>query len=174
MTESIPFPENETQVFLTRDTFAVAAKEVEADQFAGLTFSADVTNGFDDTNSQLDTNSLSFAKTDGVIGSLSLPSSLFDNLNVSKNNTRLTQSVFLTDSLFLRRENNFLVVGGIILANSVVERRAPELDPPIQLNFLKSPVSSQYSHHTCVYAHIHTCINTCITTCMYLCNKYSK
>ena len=141
VTESIPIPENETKVVLTRESFAVAVQEVEPEQFAGLTFSADVANGFDDTNSQLDTNSLSFSETDDAIASLSLPTSLFDSFNASKNNTRITQSVFLTDSLFLRRENNFSVVGGIILAASVVGSTIIELDPPIRLSFLKNPVS---------------------------------
>ena len=143
---------NETQVVLTRESFAVAIQEVETNQFAGLTFSADVTNGFDDTSSQLDMNSLSFSETDDAIGSLSLPSSLFDNINASKDNTRIIQSVFLTDSLFLRREANFSVVGGIILAASVVGTRITELNPPIQLSFVKNPVSSPYSHNTAVTA----------------------
>ena len=142
VTESIPIPENETQVILTRESFAVAVQEVEPGQFDGLTFSADVANGFDDTNSQLDTNSLSFSETDDAIGSLSLPRTLFNNINTSRNNTRITQSVFLTDSLFLRREKNFSEVGGIILAASVVGNSVSGLDPPIQLNFLKNPVSA--------------------------------
>ena len=145
--ESIPIPENETQVVLTRESFAVAVQEVELDSFAGLTFSVVVTNGFDDANSQLDMNSLSFSETDDAIASLSLPRSLFNNLNTSKNSTRITQSVFLTDSLFLRRERNFSVVGGIILAASVVGTRLTELDPPIQLSFVKNPVSAQYMIH---------------------------
>ena len=156
VTESIPIPENETQVVLTRETFAVAVQEVEPDSFEGLTFSADISNGFEDANTQLDMSSLSFSETDEAIASLSLPPTLFDNLvNASRNNTRITQSVFLTDSLFLRRENNFSEVGGIILAASVVGNRVTGLDPPIQLNFLKNPVSAQtlctYSYPSCKY-----------------------
>ena len=132
---------------MARESFAVAVQEVEPDNFPGLTFSADVANGFDDTSSQLDMDSLSFSETDAAIASLSLPRSLFDNLNASKNNTRITQSVFLTDSLFLRRENNFSVVGGIIIAASVVGTTLRGLDPPIQLNFMKNPVSPQYLIH---------------------------
>ena len=143
VTESIPIPENETQVVLTRNSFAVAVQEVEPDEFPGLTFSADITNGFDDANSQLDMDSLSFSETDEATASLSLPSSLFDNLPSSKNSTRITQSVFLTDSLFLRRSSNFSEVGSIILAASVVGTRLTGLDPPIQLSFLKNPVSAQ-------------------------------
>ena len=158
MTESIPIPVNETQVVSTRELFAVAVQEVEPDHFAGLTFSAIVTNGFDGTNSQL--HSLLFFKNDDAIGSLSLPSTLFDNFDASKNNTRLTESVFLTDSLFLQRENNLSVVGGIILAASVVETRVTELNPPIKLSFVRNPVSSLYSHnpnnHICTHTHIHT------------------
>ena len=130
---------------LIRGSLAVAVQEVEPDNFLGLTFSADVTNGFDDTNSQLDMDSLSFSpETDDAIASLSLPSSLFNKINASKNSTRITQSVFLTDSLFLRRESNFSVVGGIILAASVVGTTLIGLDPPIQLSFVKNPVSVKY------------------------------
>ena len=150
VTESIPIPENESKVVLTRKSFAVAVEEVDLDSFLGLTFSADVTNGFDDANSQLDTNSLSFSETDDALASLSLPSSLFDSFNPSKNNTRITQSVFLTDSLFLRRENNFSVVGGLILGASVVGTTRTELDAPIRLNFVKNPVSV----HHCMYTYM--------------------
>ena len=162
MTESIPFTDNETQVVLTRESFAVAVQEVETNHFPGLIFSVDVSNSFYDTNSQLDMNSVSFSETDDAIASLSLPNTLFDNLNSSKNNTRITQSVFLTNSLFLQRENNFSEVGGIILAASVVGTRVTELDPPIQLSFVKNPVSAQYSNitaiHVCIHIHVH--INT--------------
>ena len=163
MTESIPIPENETQVILTRESFAVAVKEVEPDSFPGLTFSADVINGFDDANSQLDMNSLSFSETDDAIASLSLPSSLFDNPDASKNSTKITQSVFLTDSLFLRRKNNFSEVGGIILAASVVGTRLSKLNPPIQLSFVKNPVSACSMYDT----HIHT-MQTVIHVWMYI------
>ena len=130
---------------LIRESLAVAVQEVEPDNFLGLTFSADVTNGFDDTSSKLDMNGLSFSsETDDAIASLSLPSSLFNNLNASKNSTRITQSVFLSDSLFLRRDSNFSVVGGIILAASVVGTTLKELDPPIQLSFVKNPVSFEF------------------------------
>ena len=148
---------------LIRESLAVAVQKVEPDNFLGLTVSANVTNGFDGTNSQLDMNSLSFSpETDDAIASLSLPSSLFDRLNVSKNNTRIVQSVFLTDSLFLRRESKFLVVGGIILSVSVVGATLVGLDPPIRLTFVKNPVSIQYvivhkysnntNSHKCMYA----------------------
>ena len=142
VTESIPIPENETQVVLTRESFAVVVQEVEPDSLsAGLPFNLFVASGFDNTSSQLDMNSLSFSETDDAIASLSLPSSLFLSLNASTNGIRLTQSVFLTDSLFLRRNNNFSEVGGIILAASVVGNSVTGLDPPIQLSFLKNPVS---------------------------------
>ena len=48
VTESIPIPENETQVVFTHESFAVAVQEVEPDNFPGLTLNADITNGFDD------------------------------------------------------------------------------------------------------------------------------
>ena len=61
-------------------------------------------------------------------------------LNVT-NNTRITHAVFLSDSLFLRRENNDMEVGGIIISASLVGSRSVEgVDPPLNITFLKNPV----------------------------------
>lgn len=163
MTEGIPISENETQVVLIRNSFAVAVKEVEPDNFTGLSFSADVTNAFDDTNSQLDNNSLSFVESDGATASFLLPHSLFDSFSSSNNSTRLTQSVFLSDLLFLRREENFTEVGGIILATSVVGNRVTELDPPIQLSFVKNPVSAQNIVLDLIQTHVQKYAHLCRT-----------
>ena len=59
------------------------------------------------------------------------------------NKTRITREVFLSDSLFLRRENNDLEVGSIIISATLVGSNSVEgIDPPLNITFLKYPVLS--------------------------------
>ena len=142
MTEAIPIPENETRVILTRASFAVAVQEVNRESFLGLDFSVAVTGGNADPNAQLDEDSVSYSVTKNPTASLSLPLSLFHNLTApSANTARITQSVFLTDLLFLRREANFLSVASVIMAASVVGEEVQVLEPAARMTFRKSPVS---------------------------------
>ena len=141
MTEAIPIPENETQVILTLASFAVAIQEVNRESFPGLDFSIAVAGGNADPNAQLDEDSVSYSATENPTASLSLPSSLFHNLtSPSANTARITQSVFLSDLLFLRREENFLSVAGVIMAASVVGEEVQVLQPAARLTFKKNPV----------------------------------
>ena len=55
-------------------------------------------------------------------GSLSLPSNLLSKTN----GTRVTLTVFVTNSLFLRRESNDTKVGSIIIAAGVVGKKRVE------------------------------------------------
>lgn len=143
MTEAIPIPENEIRMILIHASFAVAVQEVNRDSFAGLAFSVAVSSGSGDPNSQLDKESVSFSETENPTASLSLPSSLFHNLTASStDSTRITQSVFLTDLLFLRRTANFLAVAGIIMAASVVDEEVQVLQPAARQVFEKNPVSA--------------------------------
>ena len=106
----------------------------------GQTFSVNIGN-FSDLNMNDDINSmdLSFEMlTSQSTASLSLPINLFSSISNVTNNTRITHAVFLSDSLFLRRQNNNMEVGSIIVSASIVS--VDGLKPPVTLRFLKNPV----------------------------------
>ena len=92
----------------------------------------------------INSSELSFSgKTGQPTASISLPNNLFDAILNVTNNTRITHAVFLTDSLFLRRENNDMEVGGIIISASLVGSNSVEgIDPRLNITFLKNPVLS--------------------------------
>ena len=85
---------------------------------------------------------MSFETSDNQpTASIRLPNNLFSAVLNVTNNTRITHSVFLSDNLFLRRENNNKEVGGIIISASVVGSDSINaLNPPIAIRFLKNPV----------------------------------
>ena len=115
------------------------------------TFSANL-GEFSDLNTSENINSsdLSFSgRTGQPTASISLPNSLFNAILNVTNNTRITHAVFLSESLFLRRENNDLEVGGIIVSASLVGSNSVEdIDPPLNITFLKNPVL-RYHYSSC-------------------------
>ena len=144
MSEDVPIGNPSEPVVITRSAFAVSVQQVDINQFmeTGQTFSANLGN-FSDVNLEknIDSNDLSFdMRTSQSTASLTLPNILFSAIS---NNTRITHAVFLSDSLFLRRENNDMEVGGIIISASVVGSNSIDrLNPPVTINFLKNPVLS--------------------------------
>lgn len=143
VTASIPIPENSTEpVVITQPTFAVSVQEVEPELFSGFTFSASVGSG---PGAELNSDSLTFGENSNNAKaprtSMSLPANLFQSIHVT-NTTRITQSVFINDALFLRRNITVgqLEVGAIILSAEVVGSEVAGLDPPITLTFLKNQV----------------------------------
>ena len=131
---------------ITRRTFALSAQQVDLNQFMeiGQNFSANL-GGFSNlnTNESIDSSELSFEMrmTTQATASIRLPNNLFSAVPNVTNNTRITHAVFLSDSLFLRRDSNDLEVGGIIISASVVGYNSIEsLDPPVSISFLKNPV----------------------------------
>ena len=133
-------------VVITRRTFAVSAQQVDLNQFMeiGQNFSANLGNFSNlNTDETIDSSDLSFEKrmTTQATASIRLPNNLFSAVPNVTNNTRITHAVFLSDSLFLRRDSNDLEVGGIIISASVVGYNSIEgLDPPVSISFLKNPV----------------------------------
>ncbi len=153
---AIPIPENETQVVIPLKSFAVSVQEVQPDDFAGQTFSALFGSNFDfEDDETINASGLVFTDNANATASLTLPSNLFsylgNNMNLTNMSThpRITQSVFLTDSLFLRRENNNLEVGSIIIAAAISGSTVSGLDPPIALTFVKRQVSFVASYTNC-------------------------
>ena len=136
VSENLPIPENETSALLTQSTFAVSVQKVDPMTFAGLSISA-VIESFDDQRiDQLMVNMM--MSNERSTGSLSLPSNLLQKAN----GTRVTMSVFTTNSLFLRRDTNNMEVASIVISAGVVGvQRVRNLDPPIMAVFQRNPVS---------------------------------
>ena len=154
VTAEIPIPENDTgPVILPQDSFAVSVQEVNPEEFDTQVFSVSLgKNPFSEGNLELNENSLDFSSMMSSTASLTLPQNLFGSLRVS-NSSSITQSVFLTDALYLRRNDSVLEVRSVAIAASVVNRTIVGLEPPISITFLKNPVSVQLikeilHHHT--------------------------
>ena len=132
VSENIPIPENETSALIIQSTFAVSVQKVDPMTFTGLSISA-----------VIDDQGLIVSMTMGnekSTGSLSLPSNLLQKAN----GTRVTMSVFATNSLFMRRDNNNSEVASIVISASVVGTpRVENIDPPgIMAEFQRKPVSN--------------------------------
>ena len=136
VSENIPIPENETSALLTQSTFAVSVQKVDPMTFTGLSISA-VIESFDDQRiDQLMVDMM--MSNERSTGSLSLPNNLLEKAN----GTRVTLSVFTTNSLFLRRNTNNMEVASIVISAGVVGvQRVNNLDPPIMAVFQRNPVS---------------------------------
>ena len=142
MTAEIPISESHTgPVMLLQRSFAVSVQEVNPEEFNAQFFSVSLGgNPFSEENLELNENSLDFSSVTSSTASLTLPQNLFDSLRDS-NSSRITQSVFLTEALYLRRNTSVLEVGSVIIAANVVNSAIKGLEPPISLTFLKNPVS---------------------------------
>ena len=142
VTAEIPIPPNNTgPVILPQNSFAVSVQEVDPEEFDMQIFSASLGNNpFSNPNLELNEDNLVFSPVTSSTASLTLPQNLLDSSRVS-NFTRIAQSVFLTDALYLRRNKSLLEVGSVVLSASVINQTIDQLDPPISLRFLKNPVS---------------------------------
>ena len=145
--ENIPITNFSEPVIITQKSFAVSIQQVDIEEFKqfGQTFSVNY-RGFTDGNKTLTSNDLVFGmgSQQPTTAAINLPNNLLNTLPNVINNTRITHSVFTTDSLFLRRNNNFLEVGSVVISTTVVEKDTLRgLNPPVNLNFLVNPVSRQ-------------------------------
>ena len=156
MSENIPFPENESEIIISLTSFAIAVQEFNPQTFTGQVFSAGLGADFNfDKDKPIDLNALMIGKsTSGATmetASLSIPQTIFNSLGKNTTNTRITNSVFLNDALFLGRNNtSVLEVGGIIIAAALSNGRTVEnLKPPVMITFLKKPSLENGSDTTC-------------------------
>ena len=143
MATDIPIPENSTEPeILLQESFAVSVQEVDPEEFdTHQVFSVSLgSNPFSQDDLELNESSLVFSSVNSPTASLTIPPNVFDMMRVS-NSSRITQSVYLTDALYLTRNDSKLKVGSVILETSVVNMTIEDLNPPITLTFLKNPVS---------------------------------
>ena len=138
----IPIQENETgPVILSQSSFAVSVQEANPQEFEPQVLSVSLGESpFSDPQIQLNEDSLGFSAVNYSTASIALPQNLFNSLPAS-NSSNILHLVFLTDALYLRRNDSSLEVGSIIIAASVADRVIEEVEPPISITFLKNPVS---------------------------------
>ena len=122
---------------ITQSLFAVAVELVRPDEFAGSRFLVSYNERFE---FGIEDQEISQETSSRPTGSLTLPHDILTVLNLS-NTTRITRAAFATDALFLRRDNNYLEVGSVVVATEVVGTNVTGLSRPIELTFLKNPVS---------------------------------
>ena len=146
--ENIPIMNISEPIVITQKSFAVSVQQVDTEEFtkSGQTFSVNY-RGFSDDSQSLSSNDLVFGSTSQQLtAAINLPNNLLSALpNITKNNTRITHSVFTTDSLFLRRNNYNLEVGSVIISTTVVGADViRKLGTPVNLTFLVNPVSKYH------------------------------
>ena len=136
--ESIPIANNSEPTVIPLRSFAVAALlvDIEDIKVSGQDFSI-INNSREITE-----ENLSFGTTaENPIASISLPNTILNNITDITNTTRITYSVFLFDSLFLRRYDSYLEVSSVIISASVVGKTLRGLRDPVSLKFLINSVS---------------------------------
>ena len=130
-------------VVIAQKSFAVSVQQVDLEEFSksGQTFSVNLP---DFTQQNISSDDVSFERTSASppTASIQLPSNLFfflpDNLS---NASRITHAVFVTDSLFLRRNFSYKRVCSIIISAGVVGvQNLNGLSPPVNLVFQRNSV----------------------------------
>ena len=132
LSEALPAEVGGEPVVITQTSFAISVQEVEVETFQGQTISANGVN--------LDFNNSETVTTKPAV-SLELPRNLFQ---VSTgNSTRITNSVFLNDLLYLRRDTKNLNVSGIIISAGLagIDRVYNLTNPTVNLEFQRNIVS---------------------------------
>ena len=149
--ETLSVPENESQTAVVQTSFAIAVQKIQASSLQEQTFSVLLGNAFEGTT--IDSNDLVFDVRQNATASITIPASVFTIMQQSNNansnkSIRITNTVYVNDLLFLRREEGSQEVGSIIISASVSSNIDFEnLDPPVlfTLNFIKNRVSNIYS-----------------------------
>ena len=136
LAENLPIPENSTDpVIITETTFVVSVQRVDPSTVPaeGLSFNS----------SSLIFNRTATTPVDSTATVL-LPLNILN----STNNTRVAFSLFLTDSLFIRRmkeeQQQETVVGSVILSASIVGETLRNIAPRVKLVFTINNVSEQH------------------------------
>lgn len=143
ISSSSSYSSDEGFIFL-QQSFAVLVQEIDENILnkSGNMLAAHFENDFPTTRDPITTQFRT--ETTNSTAYVILPENLFLNLTDS-NTSRLAYFVFLTDSLFLRRNKNEKEVGSVILSINVAGLTSQINglnDPPVVLNFVRNPVSS--------------------------------
>ena len=137
--ENIPIANVSEPVVLAQSSFAVSAKVLNPEEVQS--FGVNVRN-----NQSLTSDDLTFRglPNSQPTASINLPNNLFNSMSNISNNTRITNAVFTSDSLFLRRDTRYTKVGSVIISATVVGvDTIRNINPPVTLSFQISPVSNK-------------------------------
>ena len=138
----IPITNTSEPVVISQTSFAISVQQVDFQKFSrdGQTFS--INNRAHNQSSLFSGLTFGDSFHSQPTGSISLPNNLLDS-TIPKNTTRITNAVFLSDSLFLRRDNEFAEVGSVIISASVLGvGMLKDLNPPVSLMFQIDSVST--------------------------------
>lgn len=132
-----PIPENETSNTIELEAFTITVNEIDLESFTGFEF-IPMTANVPQVDMLMATPTISLSIPASFLNDVQLPPS-FKNESKAP---RISNTVYQTDVLFSRRNNNSqFVVGSIItsatlsLGSTIV--RVNKLDPPIVLTFAK-------------------------------------
>uniref|UniRef100_A0A1X7TRM7 GAIN-B domain-containing protein n=1 Tax=Amphimedon queenslandica TaxID=400682 RepID=A0A1X7TRM7_AMPQE len=117
--------------------FAVSIQETNFEGIGGQTLSINLTD-FSESNVTVYNITL---ETEGNIvsstGSVTLPRSIFNSSSIK----RITNAVYLTDSLFLRHKSKYFNVSSVVISTSILREfdAIKELESPVSLSFQLNP-----------------------------------
>ncbi len=137
VTAYIPIPNGETGVVVPLSLFAISVQEMSTVNFREHIFSVNFANISLNGNERIDPRLIGYEISSESTDAISIPEAVFDDAPVVIR-TRVSNTVYLKDSLFQRRNKTNLTVGGIIISASVINRTIQGLSEPIMINFTKS------------------------------------
>ena len=150
-----PIPENETSNVIKLEEFSITVNEIDPETFRMTGFEFPPMTAKDVT----DATSPDAPMSPPMPISISIPQTFLDDVQLpqmSRNESispRITNTVYQSEALFTRRNNNTFVVGSIIASAtfSVGSRvvRVSDLSPPILLTFAKRPDVINGSNVSC-------------------------
>jgi hypothetical protein len=137
-----PIPDNKTSNVIRLKEFSVTVNEIDPQTFRMTGFEFPPTTAKDVTDATMPDVPMPI--------SLSIPPNFFDNVqlaqgskNMSNIAPRITNTVYQSEALFARRNNDTLVVGSIIASSTLSIGshivRVRDLSQPIELTFAKRP-----------------------------------
>ena len=128
-----------SHVVKSHSYFAVSIRENNFEGFGNQTLSINLTDFSESNVNSYNITLLTKGNIDYSTGSVTLPGNIFNSSNIN----RITNAVFLTDSLFLRRRFDYFNVSSVVISTSILrefESAIKELESPVNLSFQLNPV----------------------------------
>ena len=139
-TGNVQIPPGQSTISFPQDNFALFAEETDPDDFAGLTFSTDSRDNFD--NGRIGT-SLGSSVPGDSIAAITLPPSILDDDTSTLR--RFSFAVYADDTLFQSRGESQrfegLQVGSVIVSATLHGVTVSDLTEPVTIQFGKAMVS---------------------------------
>ena len=146
---NIPIAENQTSVMVSKHLLSLAARNIQVDQFSGLTFSAALEYDSLSYNDKIPEQSLSYERDNNSVSSIAIPDNIFQDIDLNQSDIRIINVIYLAESLFLQHDESNFTVGGIITSVSIGNKFVEGLQDPIMLNFTKRPEVENATNASC-------------------------